>query len=121
MDNYDVYFDERDERDDWVNLSEPEFPLQQKSVEDEADKKEKNTESFTRREIKSPILTFQLVVSLLIIISILIIKSFLPEHYYKFIHFYDAQMSRSMYSDGDFSSLDYSEFFSSTADETEYD
>ena len=114
MDNYD-YFKEENNQDDWVNLSEPAAfeAVETESVKESVLQPEKKT----HRAVIAPVLTFQLVVTILILISIFLIKFFLPEFYFKVQKCFDTEMSRSMITDGDFSDFDYQQFFSSSNDE----
>lgn len=79
-----------------------------------------NNSELNRKEkakLKSPVLLFQLCLCLVVLILMFLSKSFLPEYFGIIMDYFDTSMNSSMISDGDFSNLDYSKFFSSTDDE----
>lgn len=69
------------------------------------------------RHITAPVLTFQLVICMLILIFLFITKTFFAHVFSEIKFIFDREIGASMYFSGDFSHLDYSEFFEATSDE----
>lgn len=81
-----------------------------------SDDKSGVTESVKKR-LKTPVLTFQLIVCLLILTLLFLAKTFLFDLYSQFRSWYDTEYNATIFFSGDFSDFDFSGIFASTKDE----
>lgn len=103
-----------------TSLDEIHYPQAYPQAYSESETQTANNSELNRKEkakLKSPVLLFQLCLCLVVLILMFLSKSFLPEYFGIIMDYFDTSMNSSMISDGDFSNLDYSKFFSSTDDE----
>ena len=70
-----------------------------------------------KRVILSPVLSFQLVISMLILTVAFIFKTFFFNEYIAYKEFYDKELEASMVFDGNIDNIDLSALFASTVDE----
>ncbi|MDO5123494.1 MAG: hypothetical protein Q4D44_02370 [Eubacteriales bacterium] len=107
-------------REDWVSLPEPvttkKVPLDD-VLTDTCTELSDEKPPKAKMAVKSPVLTIQLIVCLLLLIFLFVSKTFLPNLYSEFKEIYSREISGTMISTGDFSKISYENFFSSTADE----
>ncbi len=114
MDNYiDSYYEQ-----EWNELT----PIITKSEETDQEHSQTSDNKANNQKVKrkstSPILTLQLVVCLFFLIVLFTFKTFAFNLYSAVKSWYDCELTASLYFSGDFSDMDYSGLFSSTADET---
>ena len=100
--------------DEWTCLENPVFKQDLAECSSAAEGKSDSLSVNKKKPIKitSPVLTFQLVIVLLILITSFLSKTFFFEKYHLIKECYDEEITASMIFDGEFGSLDYSEFFS---------
>lgn len=69
------------------------------------------------RTYSTPVLTIQLVLCLIVLTILFLLKTFSFNSFDDIKKWYDTEMKSTLYHSGDFSSLDYSQLFSSSSDE----
>lgn len=94
-------------------------PITTKSetAEDKLQSVESENNPQKSKRISSPVLCIQLVICLLLLTSLFILKTFMFDAFNVIKAWYDSEITASLYFSGDFSDLDYSHLFVSTADE----
>lgn len=70
-----------------------------------------------KKRLKTPVLTFQLILCLLILTLLFLGKTFFFDLYSQFRNWYDTEYNATIFFSGDFSEFDFSGIFSSTEDE----
>lgn len=113
MDNYTDNF----YNDEWVDLSQPNTDSSAQLNEDESTDSEKDKANKKSKPVSSPVLTIQLILCLCVLTILFVLKTFAFEIFSICKTWYDTELNSSMYFSGDFSQLDYSSLFTSTADE----
>ncbi len=119
MDNY-FNTSQTFDSEPWLSVSEPivknDFDIN--SVDNERSVNTSADNSMPKRKrLTAPVLTFQLIISMLILLFSFVAKTFMSEMFSEIKFMYDKEINASMYFSGDFSDLDYSEFFGASQDE----
>lgn len=98
------------EADDWVSVETPVYK-QESELQPPKDDKICATDSKKSVRILSPVVTFQLVLMLIVMIASFLCKTFLYEKFSFVKECYDSEICASMFFNGDFELLNYTDFF----------
>ena len=96
---------------DWIALENPIY--KDKTLTERVTETEKESAYSKPGNIRilSPVVTIQLILVLLVLIVSYVSKTFFFSKFSSWKQAYDSEISASMFFDGEFKSLDYSDFF----------
>ncbi|MGN0452757.1 MAG: hypothetical protein ACI4GZ_03035 [Ruminococcus sp.] len=118
MDNLNYTQNDFEELSEWTDLSQPVFKEDSgRDAEPEAEKTEEISEKNAKKRLRSPVLTVQLILCLLVLIFMFTAKTFFYDFYSEIKAQYDEYIYATIYSDQDFSGFDFSSLFETTSDE----
>lgn len=104
----------------WQSVSEPVVKgdfIETKESVDNATGDGKDLAKVLKNKHSAPVLTIQLILCLLILIFAFVSKNYFFSTFSNLKKHYDAENNASMYFDGNFSGVDYSNLFGASQDE----